>query len=195
MTGRRRVFLKCSLSDDLTGHGRLRGIDQRVSAKNFNFHAQLVLHKLYSFSARESVAGNNCRRVYLRLDQLICSSQKFGSDNDDRGCAISDFFVLLLGKIHEDFPRWVFDCQKGQNGCTVVGDCYFLEFDRSAESKRSVLLARTPILSTSILSRPNGPKELFTMLAMDCAAITEFPSIACQYESGAIDHLSVDEPF
>ena len=30
----------------------------------------------------------------------------------------------------------------------------------------------TPISSTSILSRPTGPKELFTILAMEQAAIT-----------------------
>jgi hypothetical protein len=31
----------------------------------------------------------------------------------------------------------------------------------------------TPISSTNILSRPTGPKELFTMLAIEQAAITE----------------------
>ena len=31
----------------------------------------------------------------------------------------------------------------------------------------------TPILSTSILSRPRGPRELLMMFAMDCAAITK----------------------
>lgn len=30
----------------------------------------------------------------------------------------------------------------------------------------------TPISSTNILSRPTGPKELFTILAMEQAAIT-----------------------
>ena len=30
----------------------------------------------------------------------------------------------------------------------------------------------TPILSTSILSRPNGPSELLIMFAIDCAATT-----------------------
>jgi hypothetical protein len=33
-------------------------------------------------------------------------------------------------------------------------------------------MERTPILSTSILSRPNGPRELFTIFAMVCAATT-----------------------
>ena len=34
-------------------------------------------------------------------------------------------------------------------------------------------MQRTPILSTSILSRPNGPRELFTIFAMVCAATTD----------------------
>ena len=34
-------------------------------------------------------------------------------------------------------------------------------------------MQRTPMLSTSILSRPNGPRELFTIFAIVCAATTE----------------------
>jgi hypothetical protein len=34
-------------------------------------------------------------------------------------------------------------------------------------------MKRTPILSTSILSSPNGPRELFTIFAMVCAATTK----------------------
>lgn len=30
----------------------------------------------------------------------------------------------------------------------------------------------TPMLSTSILSRPSGPRELLIIFAMDCAAMT-----------------------
>jgi hypothetical protein len=33
-------------------------------------------------------------------------------------------------------------------------------------------IRRTPMLSTSILSRPKGPRELLTILAIVCAAIT-----------------------
>lgn len=37
---------------------------------------------------------------------------------------------------------------------------------------RQVNEKRTPMLSTSILSRPKGPNELLTIFAIDCAAIT-----------------------
>lgn len=37
----------------------------------------------------------------------------------------------------------------------------------------SFVTVTSPISSTSILSNPTGPKELFTMFAMEHAAITE----------------------
>ena len=43
---------------------------------------------------------------------------------------------------------------------------------QSAFVDRAKWERRTPILSTSILSNPKGPNELFTMFAIDCAAMT-----------------------
>ena len=96
-----------SRPDDLASHARLGGVDQSFFAQRINFHAQLVLHKLYRLLARESVPSYYGRWVYFLLDELVCLPQKLRSDNDDRGRAISDLLVLLLCKVHEDASSWM----------------------------------------------------------------------------------------
>jgi hypothetical protein len=40
--------------------------------------------------------------VNLVPDKFVCTTQKFRSDQDDRGGSISDFLVLLSGQRYED---------------------------------------------------------------------------------------------
>lgn len=104
---------KSSLSDDFARHGRLRSVDQRVSAKNIHLHAQLILHEFHRLSAREPVPGYYCRGVYFRLYKLICASQKLGSDDHDRSGAIANLLILLLRKIDKYLASGMLNSEKG----------------------------------------------------------------------------------
>ena len=102
--------------------------------------------------------------------EFVCASKQFRSDKNNRSGAISDFFVLLLRKIDKDATSWMFYGEKRQDGSTVVRDRDFLQEDQ--QKLRSIHKARTPMLSTSILSSPRGPSEVFTTFAIVCAAKT-----------------------
>jgi len=49
----------------------------------------------------------------------------------------------------------------------IVTSCRKAEEEISQQKRCASQKTRTPMLSTSILSNPKGPKELFTMFAMD----------------------------
>ena len=57
----------------------------------------------------------------LVLHELVCSPQQLGGYYDDRGCAISDFLVLLLCEVDEDFACGVLDIKQTEDGGAVVG--------------------------------------------------------------------------
>ena len=56
----------------------------------------------------------------LVLDEFVGTTEKLSSDDDDRGGAITDFLVLLLGEFDEDLCGGVFDFEKLENGSTVI---------------------------------------------------------------------------
>lgn len=105
---------------------------------------------------------------------------------------ISDLLVLQVGQLTQDLGGWVLHFQQLQDGRAIVGDGHVLskhpqETDQQLrphhnvsygvkqDSKRDrycLGVTQTPMSSTSILSRPTGPRELLTMLAMDAAAMT-----------------------
>lgn len=112
--------------------------------------------------------------MYAILHEFVCSSKEFCGNDDNGSCTITDFFILLLCEVDENLASRVFDVEEGENGCAIVCNCDILD---GWISIRIVLVAElvnahTPISSTIILSRPLGPKELFTTLAIACVART-----------------------
>lgn len=120
-----------------------------------------------------------------------------------RSGAVSDLLVLQVSQFTQDLSSWVLHFQQLQDGCSIVGDGHVLQKEFRTHkllspsycfvSKLSVntewqykiqLNTLTPMSSTNILSRPTGPRELLTMLAMDDAAMTE------QKKKKTLSHLS-----
>lgn len=94
---------------------------------------------------------------------------------------ISDLFVLQVSQFTQDFSSWVLHFQQLEDGCSIVSDGdvlrvnnrdYSLIFCFLIYEKTLMNVRLTPMSSTNILSRPTGPRELFTMLAIDAAAMT-----------------------
>lgn len=93
--------------------------------------------------------------------------------------SISDLFVLQVSQFTQDFSSWVLHFQQLQDGCSIVSDGHILCVNNRDEShiyriceKIRLHVILTPMSSTNILSRPTGPRELLTMLAIDAAAMT-----------------------
>ena len=119
------MLLKCArlinaLSNDLARHARFRRIDQRLLPKCIHLDTQLLRQEFARLTARVSVAGNNGRRVYFHLHQLVRASQKFRSDEDDGCCPISNLLVLFLRQIHENLGSGVLDSDERKDSSTVV---------------------------------------------------------------------------
>jgi len=156
-------------SNDFTGHGRLCNVDERFPPERVDLDAQLVHHEFARFSACKPIPGNDCRGVDLYLYEFICASQELGGD-DDNGCStVTDFLVLLLGEIDKDSAGGMFDFKETEDSRAVVRDGHLLRNRRVKHgwNKMKQPIGRTPMLSTSILSSPRGPRELLTMFAMD----------------------------
>ena len=58
-------------ADDLARHTRFRGVDQRLPSKRIDLDAELILHELARFAAREAVASNDRGRVELLFHKLV----------------------------------------------------------------------------------------------------------------------------
>jgi hypothetical protein len=95
------------LSDNLTWHASLCRIDQSIFTQGIHLDAQLILHKLDSFPARESVPSNNRRWMNFSLDEFVRATKELCCDYHDRGRAVSDFLVLLLRKFDKDAASWM----------------------------------------------------------------------------------------
>jgi len=175
-----------SLSNNLARHGRLCDVYQRLPPQRIDPDAQLILHKLDSLFASQPIASDDRRRMNLRLYQLICAAKELCGDNDNRGRPIAHFLVLFLREVHKDTTSRVLNVQERENSCTVVRDSNFLYKIVSASLCKSKRVRHTPMLSTSILSRPIGPNELLTMLAMDCAAMTVHGTVSEFKDKGPI---------
>jgi hypothetical protein len=60
-----------------------------------------------------------------------------------------------------------------KNGGTIIGNGDILRrTDKLFIALNIIIMKLTPISSTNILSKPTGPKELFTILAIEAAART-----------------------
>jgi hypothetical protein len=47
--------------------------------------------------------------VYSVLHEFVGTAEQFGCDKDNRGGAVSNFLILLLSKVDENFTGWVLD--------------------------------------------------------------------------------------
>ena len=86
-------------------------------------------------------SDSNNRGMHPSLDEFIGMAKEFGSDEDNGSRAVTDLLILFWTRSTKILPA----------GRSTV--------------------RHWPLLSTSILSRPRGPRELLIMVAMDCAVI------------------------
>lgn len=49
---------------------------------------------------------------------IVCYFEELSSDDNDWGSTVSDFCVLQLGELHDDFASRVLNFELLQNGCT-----------------------------------------------------------------------------
>jgi hypothetical protein len=91
-----------SRREDLGRHGGLGDVNETVSAELVDLGGELLGHESAGLLARQSVSGDDCGRVDLVSDELVCTSQQLRGEKDDRGCTVSDLFVLLRGERDED---------------------------------------------------------------------------------------------
>ena len=113
-------------TNDLGRHGRLGDINEAFSAKSVNLAGHLLGNELAGLFTGHPVSGNDCRRVDLVAHKVVCVLEKFSGNDYDRGGAITDLLVLLLGEFDEDFGGWVLDLEESQDSGAVVGNCYIL---------------------------------------------------------------------
>ena len=116
-----------SPSDDLARHTRLRRVNERLPSKCIHLYAQLILHELACLPASQTIPSNDGSGVDLLLDELVRAAKKFCSDEHDRRRPISDFLVLLLGKIDKDASSGMFNSKEGKDGRAVIRYGHFLE--------------------------------------------------------------------
>lgn len=122
----------------------------------------------------------------LVLDELVGTFQEFSSNDDYRCSTVTHFTILLLSQLDQHFTSGVFHFEQLKNSGTVVGDCNILcKYKKRSGWFLNRLIplksTLTPISSTSILSKPTGPKELLTILAIEAAASTTHTSqLICQ---------------
>ena len=64
----------------------------------------------------------------------------------------------------------MFNFEQFKNGGPIIGNCHIL--NQFFFPQQSIKKTRTPISSTSILSRPSGPNDVRTMFAIAVAAKT-----------------------
>jgi hypothetical protein len=64
--------------------------------------------------------------VDLRFDELVRTAEELGGDDDDGSGTVADLLVLLLREVDEDPAGRVLDCEKREDGGTVIGDGDFL---------------------------------------------------------------------
>ena len=115
-----------SPADDFTRHTRLRSVYQGLPAKRIDLYAQLILHKLAGFPAREPVSSDDRGRMDFLLDELVRASKKLSGD-DDNGCStVADFSVLLLCEVDKDAASWILYGQQAKDSRAVVRDGDFL---------------------------------------------------------------------
>lgn len=114
------VEAEYSPANDFARHARFRGIDERIPSQRIHFHAQLVLHELASLPTCQPITSNDRRWVDFLLHQLVRAPQKLRCDEDDRGCAIADLLVLLLGQINKYASSWVLNCKESEDCRAVI---------------------------------------------------------------------------
>jgi hypothetical protein len=76
---------------------------------------------MFSFMYLTASLSDDGGGVDLVLHELVRPPQQLGRYYDDRGCAIADFLVLLLGEVDEDLARGVLDVEQREDGRAVVG--------------------------------------------------------------------------
>ena len=54
------------------------------------------------------------------FDEVVCALEQFGGNDDDGGCSIADFLVLLLGQFDQDLCSGVLDFDHFQDGRPVI---------------------------------------------------------------------------
>lgn len=103
------------------------------------------------------VTCDNGSRVDLVPDKFVCTTQKFGSDQYDRGGSISDFLVLLSSQRYEDSSLYMSIRSVCDTGYEIVimfeltAGCATSSSDRIVAP--SFVIVTSPTLSTNILSR------------------------------------------
>jgi hypothetical protein len=112
--------------------------------------------------------------VYAVPHQLVTASQQLSSNENNRGCAVTDLLVLLLRQLDQNFSGRVLNIEEAEDCGAVIRnrDILVRVSNAANDSKRQGRQQLTPMSSTIILSRPLGPKELFTTFAMACVAET-----------------------
>lgn len=81
--------------------------------------------------------------------------------------------ILLLSQVYQDLASGMLNIQKAEDSSSIVCDSNVLKATLDEPGIMRGSSRHTPISSTIILSKPEGPKELLTTFAMACVARTE----------------------
>ena len=104
---------------------------------------------------------------------------------------MTDFLILLLCQVDENFLCRVVHFKKAEYLGAVVGDSNFLRILSNSyvglNNRRC-----TPMSSTIILSNPEGPNELLTVFAIDCVATTAMHISAIQQSCSTMSRYHSD---
>lgn len=94
------------------------------------------------------------------LHELVCPPEELCGNKDDRRGSVTDFLVLLLGKVDEDLSGGVFNVEQGEDGGAVVGHRHISNvvdhhFIQTAGAKRTAdyicnCLCRQYVLVTNV---------------------------------------------
>ena len=74
-----------------------------------------------------AITRDDCCRVNFGFNELVCTAEKFSSNNNNRSCSITDFLVLFLREVNKNLAGRVFHLQKRQNGSAIVRNGDFLQ--------------------------------------------------------------------
>lgn len=109
-------------SNDLGRHTGLGSVDEAVASKSVDLDGHLVGNELAGLLAGQSVSCDDGGGVDLVFDQLVGSLEELGSNDHDRGGAVTDFLVLLLGQLDKNSSCRMLHLQHVENSGTIVGD-------------------------------------------------------------------------
>ena len=88
---------------------------------------QLLLDEVDRLLEGHTVARHNRRGMNLVLDQFVGSLEELSGEDNDRGGAISDFTILDLGELDQNFGGGVGHFELLQDSGAIIGDCYITD--------------------------------------------------------------------